>query len=94
MVFDVEPADGGERFEVRADSRDVVVWEKTSRTNERYVELLSEMRMTALYRLCHIAGRRQSIVDCKLPEFEQEFILHFAHEETVIPTPGGVSSDG
>lgn len=92
ITFDVEPEDG-EPFEVKADSRDVVVWEKTSRTGEKYIELISEMRMAALYRLCHIAAKRLGLTDCRLDEFEKTYILHFAHEEAVPPTPGEVSKD-
>lgn len=99
ITFDVEPEDG-DRFEVKADSRDVVVWEKTSRSNERYIELLTDMRLTALYRLCHIAAKRQGLVDCKLAEFEKDYILHFKHlggqpdvKEDADPTPGEVSPD-
>lgn len=99
ITFDVEPDDGA-KFEVKADSRDVVVWEKTSRTNERYIELLADMRMTALYRLCHIAARRQGLVDCKLDQFEKDYVLHFQHlggkpdlKEDADPTPGEVSAD-
>jgi hypothetical protein len=91
ITFDVEPEDA-ESFEVKADSRDVVVWEKTSRTGEKYLELLSEMRMAALYRLCHIAAKRQGLVDCKLDQFEKDYILHFAHEDVVPPTRGEVSN--
>jgi hypothetical protein len=92
ITFDVEPEDG-EQFEVKADSRDVVVWEKTSRTNERYLELISNMRMSAMYRLCHIAARRQGLVDCKLDEFEKDYILHFATEDVVTPTQAEVSNE-
>lgn len=84
--------EAGESTEVQADSRDVLVWEKTSRSNERYVELLTELSMVKLYRLAHIAAKRQSVFSGKLADFETTYVLGIETEE-VVPTDAGVSTE-
>jgi hypothetical protein len=84
--------EAGESTEVAADSRDVLVWEKTSRSNERYVELLTELSMVKLYRLAHIAAKRQGVFTGKLADFEAAYVLGIETEE-VVPTNAGVSND-
>ena len=94
MTFDVTHVEDGEKFEVFADSRDVLVWERTSKTQEKYIHLLSELNMVGMYRLCWIAARRLDLIDAavKLPEFELEHTLHFGRDD-VVPTSGEVSAD-
>lgn len=86
ITFDVEP-DDGDKFEVKADSRDVLVWEKTSRSNEKFMELLSTLSMPGMYRLAHIASKRQGHFEGSLAEFEKTCVLHF-NEDKVVPTSG------
>lgn len=92
FTFTLTP-DDGEDLSVKADSRDVLVWEKTSRSNERYVDLLTELSMVKLYRLAHIAAKRQGVPVGKLADFEASYVLAIETEE-VVPTSGEVSSDG
>lgn len=84
--------EAGDTTEVKADSRDVLVWEKTSKSNERYITMLTEMSMVKFYRLAHIAAKRQGLVDCKLAEFETTYLLELEHQ-AVLPTSAGVSSE-
>lgn len=81
-----------EKTELKADSRDVLVWEKTSRSDERYVHLLVEMSMVRFYRLAHIAAKRQGLVSGPLKDFEDKYRLD-VHTETVRPTNAEVSSE-
>lgn len=85
--------EAGEVTEVKADSRDVLVWEKTSRSNERYVELVTELSMVKLYRLAYIAAKRQGVVTgMAQKDFETAFVLGIETEE-VVPTNAGVSNE-
>jgi len=84
--------EAGEATEVKADSRDVLVWEKTSRSNERYVELLTELSMTKLYRLAHIAAKREGVFTGKLADFETTYVLSIETEEAV-PTKAEASNE-
>lgn len=77
--FTVRP-DGGEPFNVTAHARDVVVWEKTSRHGMTLAALMENMSMAELYRLCHIAARRQQLFTGTLQDLEETADLDF--EET------------
>jgi len=85
-------APDGERFEFAADSRHVLVWEKTSKKNETFVQLISEMNMVALYRLAHITARQMDLpIPSDRGEFERDWVLDFAQENASVPIPGAVS---
>lgn len=86
--------ESGEETEVKADSRDVLVWEKTSRSNERYMDLLTEMSLAKFYRLAWIAAKRQGAIDVKekIGDFETGYVLELDHEE-VLPTNGDPNSE-
>jgi hypothetical protein len=84
--------EAGEETTLKADSRDVLVWEKTSRSNERYMDLLTEMSMVKFYRLAHIAAKRQAVFTGKLADFETAYVLGIETEE-VDPTTAGASSE-
>lgn len=86
--------DSGESVTMEADSRDVVRWEKSSDSDERYTDLLlSRARsMTRFYRLAHIAARRQGIADCTLADFEKRYTLDVTTDEPR-PTNAEVSPE-
>ena len=87
IEFSIEP-DGGDRYTVTADSRDVYVWEKTSRDKVSFQQLMETLQMTEMYRLAHIASRRQGMFSGTLDEFAAGCILHFDPEvEEADPTP-------
>ena len=69
----------GEQFEIKADSRDLYVWEKAGR-NRSMSKLMSDLHMTSLYEVAHIASRRAQLFTGPLDEFT-ECVLHFETEE-------------
>ena len=77
--FTVKP-DGGEQYSVKATSRDVVVFEKVSK-GRTLVNLLEERAFTDLYRLAHIASKRQGMFTGTLQEFEETVDLDFDLED-------------
>lgn len=83
--FKVEP-DGGEPFELKAGTRDALVWERTSKGNKSFTDLLASMNMVDLYHLAHIAAKRQGLYAGSLKEFEESCELHF-DEEVDDPDP-------
>lgn len=91
LDFRVTP-DGGEPYAVKADSRDVLVWEKTGK-GKAFSKLMEDLSMVDLYRMAHIASRRQGLFTGSLDEFEQNCKLGFEESEEVTPTSGGVSAD-
>jgi hypothetical protein len=78
--FTVRP-DNGEPWEVTAEARDVVVWEKTSRNGMTLARLMDDLSMAELYRLCHIAARRQQLFTGNLQELEETCNLDFAETD-------------
>lgn len=67
FTFKVTP-DGGEEFEVTAHSRDIRMWEKTG-PNRSFAKLTSDLKMTSLYEVAHIAARRQQLYTGTLDDF-------------------------
>ena len=77
--FTVQP-DVGEPFEVKADSRDVYVWEKAGR-GRSMGQLMANMPMVDLYAVAHIAARRQQLFTGTLDEFAATCALHFEPDD-------------
>lgn len=77
--FKVTP-DSGEPYEVIAGSRDVLTWEKTGKGRNLSV-LRESLGMTDLYRLAHIASRRQGLFDGDLKTFEETVELDLDDED-------------
>lgn len=94
FTFKVTEVATGEESEVKADSRDVYVWEKTSKTGEKYVDLLAEMSMSKYYRLALITAKRLGVVEGKttLDDFAAAHLLEMETEE-IPPTDGDPSSE-
>lgn len=79
--FKVIP-DGGERFDLTADSRDVLVWERTAKGKVRSVgELVESKSFVEFYRLAHIAAKRQGVFDGDLAEFEATHALEVGDDD-------------
>lgn len=93
ITFEITEVESGETTELKADSRDVLVWEKTSRSNETYIELITGMSMAKFYRLAHIAAKRQEVFTGKLADFENAYLLTLPVEEEVVPTQGDPTSE-
>lgn len=68
--FKVRP-DGGEEFEVKATTRDVLRWEKGGKPNSRSMTLMQEeQRLGDLYEIAFYAAKREGLFDGKLSDFE------------------------
>lgn len=69
FTFKVVP-DSGEPFELKAGTRDVLTWEKTTK-GKSYGQLVSEPNLVDYYKLAHIAAWRQQLFTGTLKEFEE-----------------------
>jgi hypothetical protein len=86
----------GHEHKLTADSRDVLVWEKTSRTNETMADLIRAMSVVKYYRLAYIVARRLDIdVPADRGIFESEWRVDLASSEADddTPTDGEVSTE-
>ncbi|GHG97574.1 hypothetical protein ACFORH_42980 [Amycolatopsis roodepoortensis] len=77
--FTLTPEDGAP-FEVDADSRDVLQWEKRNK-GATLKRLLEELAMADLYKVAYIAAKRQNKFDGTPDEFEASVVLDFDVEE-------------
>ncbi|WP_188193445.1 hypothetical protein [Nonomuraea sp. SYSU D8015] len=83
--FTVTP-DNGEPYDVKAGSRDVLVWEKTSK-GRSFQSLMNDLRMEDMYKLAHFAAKRQGLFEGTLKEFEETCELSgFTETEEMDPT--------
>jgi len=69
FTFTVRP-DGGGPFQVKASTRDVLVWEKAG-PNRSMAKLIEDLHLASVYQVAHIAARRQQLFDGSLDEFEK-----------------------
>lgn len=74
--------DDGEPYEVEATSRDVLVWEKTSRDHRTFQQLVNNQALTDIYRIAHIASRRLGLFGGDLAEFEKTCDVEQWQEES------------
>jgi hypothetical protein len=73
--------DGGESYEVTATSRDVLVWEKTTKGNKSFVDLVQSPNLVDLFKVAHIASWRQGLFTGNFQEFEATCEVEGADEE-------------
>lgn len=96
IEFTVQP-DGGEKYEVTATSRDIVVWEKRTASGKggprSFAQLMSDLRMTDMYIIAHVASKRLGLFEGSQADFEQGVDLEFDIEEEPDPTPPEASTD-
>lgn len=91
-TFSVQP-DDGEAFEVKADSRDVLAWERKTKQTTRY--LLDKLPMLELYRIAHLAATRTGVFDGDLAQFESTCALKLKEEpDDVDPTQLDHTTEG
>jgi hypothetical protein len=79
FTFKVTP-DGDESYTLVADSRDVLIFEKTSR-GKNLLTWRDSMSMVDLYRLAHIAATRQGRYEGKLNDFERDVVIDIQDDE-------------
>lgn len=89
--FKIKP-DGGEEFDVKAGTRDILLWERTSR-GKSFSKLMNDLNMGDLYSLAHMACKRQQLYTGSLAEFEEGCELVFEVEEPD-PTQPAASTGG
>ena len=89
FTFTVDPDEGeGERFQVTAKARDVLVWERL-KPGRSITKLLAETHLTDAYALAHIALRREGRTELSLKEFETTHDLALGVEPEPDPTRRG-----
>jgi hypothetical protein len=63
--------DNGEAYEVTATSRDVLTWEKTTKGNKSFVDLMNSPNLMDLYKVAHLASWRQGLYTGNFQSFEE-----------------------
>lgn len=80
ITLHVKP-DDGDPYEVTAQARDVLTWEKTTKGNKTFLDLMSSPDMQALYKLAHIASWRQGLTTLTFQQFEASVDVMFEEDE-------------
>lgn len=91
LEFRVVPDDGS-AFELVADTRDVLVWEKTAK-GRTMKNLMEDIAITDMYRIAYIAAKRQGLYDGNQQEFEQSVVIDLQNGESPDPTQAAASTD-
>lgn len=71
---------GGEPVAVKATSRDIVLWEKTTK-GVSFSQLSEGLAMTHLYKIAHFACVREQVFTGTLSEFEAAADLELGGED-------------
>jgi hypothetical protein len=95
MTFKVSP-DGGDPWQVVAESRDVLAWEKALK-GRSFNDLATNPTMAGLYGLAYAASRRQGLYSGTIGEFEAgvdlELVDDEEDEQEVDPTGSAPSAE-
>lgn len=93
FTFKITP-EAGDPYEVRANTRDVLVWEKSTR-DRTMGQLMQDMSLVDLYKIAHIAARREGLCEDTLSEFQASCDLTLEEgEEEPNPTQKARSTGG
>lgn len=88
ITFKLKP-DSGDEFEVEATTRDVLMWEKTTK-GASFGQFADEasLKLADLYKVAWLASKRQSLITADMPlkEFEDSHDLDFDMGEEPDPT--------
>lgn len=80
--------DDGEAYTVTATSRDVLTWEKTTKGNKSFVDLVSSPSLVDLYTVAWLASWRQKLTTAKnYQEFESSCEVSGELDEDPEPDP-------
>lgn len=79
FLFKLTP-DGQDTFEVRATTRDVLVWEKSAK-GRSLTALMNDLRVTDLYEIAYVSAKRQGLWDSNRADFEDRIDLDFEEEK-------------
>lgn len=72
--FKVTPVDGSDPYEIVATSRDVLLWEKTTK-GKAFQELMERLAMVDMYKIAHFAAKREGRFTGPLSEWEESVDL-------------------
>jgi len=88
LNFLLRNVESGEDLKVTATSRDILVWEKTSRSNESFTNLVTAPHLAQYYRVSWIAAKRLGEFDGTLHEWEDQYDLDLdrVEEGSIFPT--------
>jgi hypothetical protein len=78
--------DGEEPYTVTATSRDVLLWEKSTK-DKSFVDLVQAPTLVDLYRVAHIASHRQGLFAGNYATFEQTCEVNGIDEDDPEPDP-------
>ena len=86
ISFKLQP-DGGDEFEVKAQMRDILNWEKTTKgASFGQLAEAAALKLEHMYKIAYIAGKRLGLVEGGLADFEATHDLVFEMEEEPDPT--------
>lgn len=78
--------DGAEPYEVDAESRDVVAWEKAGR-DRAFAQFAERLRMSDVFSLAHVTARRLGRFDGSLELFETTCNVELVGDDEAEPDP-------
>jgi hypothetical protein len=78
--------EGGDRYEVKATARDILIWEKTG-AKRSFTELMQTLPLADLYWIAHLASKRKGLFEGNLNQFEQTVDLEFGVADGPDPEP-------
>jgi hypothetical protein len=85
--------DGAEPYTVTATSRDVLMWEKTTK-DRTFIDLVNTPSLVDLYKVAHLASNRQGLFSGSYQEFESTCEVAGGLEEPEPdPTESAASAD-
>lgn len=89
-------ADDSEPLILKIEARDALLWEKTAKGNPSILDYLRAPTMVELYRLAHIAMKRQQQYAGSLDEFADAYdvnVYQEDQEDEPDPTQSAASAD-
>lgn len=86
ITLQVTP-DDAEPYTVTATSRDVLMWEKTTKGGKSFVDLVQSPNLVDLYKVAHLASHRQGLFTGPYADFEARCEVTGVDEEDPEPDP-------
>jgi hypothetical protein len=72
LKFTITPTDGRERYSLRATSRDILMWERTTKGGRTMGQLLNDLPVADLYKVARFAAIRQGLISSEVTVAEWE----------------------
>lgn len=94
----VTPVDGSPKYDLRAESRDVAMWERTTKGRvNTFGQLMETLSIDEVYKIAHIVARREQVFTGSLtewyntvnvmPDVEEEEVDEDGEQVEPDPTP-------